>query len=515
MMIEYQRESVCVSEASVAAFSQSYQETDVIVPDSKPDVASILQVDATAAVISKICRENRVDIEAAVRINILYVGDDGTVKSINASQHVLHQMEANGVAESMSAELECDVENVEFEIVNSRKLSVRSLIGFDARVSMPLEIDVITGGGDESVETLSRCIRPYSAAGRVDSDITVREKLEVPAGKPGIGTVLKTDTAVKLSDLKLASGKIILKGSMAVTTLYIGDMEENVVQFMEHEVSFTEILEVSGAEENMTADIVLGVKDCVIDIVEDSDGDARIMLADAKISISGRVSRQVELNIIEDLYSTSRSISAVKNTALVDKIVADKRTAVTLSEAAALPPDMPGIQQVYNVIAKPYLSGAKTEHGFITVEGVIDVYILYLSTDESRPICTYKHEQPFSHRIEAENVAEDMFCDARVGIDSTSFNINLEREIQLRLITSVQAKVIATEKMEYVADVTENADEPAAADSGACIRIYFVQQGERLWDIAKRYRTTISSLLAVNELTSEAEVRAGGKLLIP
>ena len=33
----------------------------------------------------------------------------------------------------MKAELECDVENVEFEVVNSRKINVRTLIGIDGK----------------------------------------------------------------------------------------------------------------------------------------------------------------------------------------------------------------------------------------------------------------------------------------------------------------------------------------------------------------------------------------------
>ena len=38
------------------------------------------------------------------------------------------------------------------------------------------------------------------------------------------------------------------KGTLCVTTLYLGDMDENVMQFMEHEFAF-EIIDADGAQE--------------------------------------------------------------------------------------------------------------------------------------------------------------------------------------------------------------------------------------------------------------------------
>ena len=42
---------------------------------------------------------------------------------------------------------------------------------------------------------------------------------------------------------------------------------------------------------------------------------------------------------------------------------------------------------------------------------------------------------------------------------------------------------------------------------------YRVQQGDSLWEIAKRYYTTVQEIMQLNELTSE-EVKVGDKLLL-
>ena len=42
-----------------------------------------------------------------------------------------------------------------------------------------------------------------------------------------------------------------------------------------------------------------------------------------------------------------------------------------------------------------------------------------------------------------------------------------------------------------------------------------MKPGERLWDIAKRYRTTVEAILAANELKEESATVSGKLLLIP
>ena len=57
-------------QAAITAFSQAYTEADIIVPDIKPDIAKVLQVDANAVVTSKECQTDKI-VASKVSINIL------------------------------------------------------------------------------------------------------------------------------------------------------------------------------------------------------------------------------------------------------------------------------------------------------------------------------------------------------------------------------------------------------------------------------------------------------------
>ncbi|MDR0406274.1 MAG: DUF3794 domain-containing protein, partial [Clostridiales bacterium] len=281
------------------------------------------------------------------------------------------------------------------------------------------------------------------------------------------------------------------------------------------EAPFTEIFDVAGADENMTADLRFAVKSVAYDAEEDSDGDCRILAADVRVGFTGRVTRQFEVEVVEDIYSTETELHVTRSTALLDKMVADTQTQITLSDAAALPAESPDIARVYNVIAKPYLASARVEHGKAVVEGVIDTYILYLSDSPENPLSAYKHETKFNRSLDAEHARDDMLCDVHLDVSGISYTIGGAREVQLRCVLGIGVRVISSDKIEYVSDITADAEAVAVPKTKCAIKIYFVQKGDKLWDVAKKYRTTAERILQANEIAEEAELAVGKQLIIP
>jgi len=515
-MIELNKETVCVSESNINAFSQAYAEADIIVPDVKPDIARVLQIDANAIILNKSCSTDRVTVEGKVSLNILYVGEDGSVKSIVSSQSFSQLLDAKGALDGMSIELESDVQNIDYNVVNSRKISIKVLIGLDVKVSMPIEVDLVTAvTGDDSLEILHKSINPYSVVVRTEEELSIREKLEIPSGKPSIASILKLDAKVTSKDIKLVSGKLIVKGTLSVTTLYLGEMEENNVQFMEHEIAFTEIVSAQDADEDMTAYMQFDVKDIFYDVDEDSDGDSRVIVLDVVLNACAKVCRAVSLDVIEDVYSVNMPLLVSKDNAKIDRIVADHKAQVTLKDVASMPRDLPEIMQVYNLITKPYLSNTRVENNKIIVEGVIDTHILYLSSNEQSPLHTYKHEQKFSQHIEIDGVDDSMQCDISLDMEHISYNIGMGSEVDLRYILCINATVISQDNINYVTGVAVSEEDILQLKPSCCIRIYFVKKGDRMWDIAKKYRTTIEKIMTANDMTGEMDLISGRQILIP
>lgn len=72
----------------------------------------------------------------------------------------------------------------------------------------------------------------------------------------------------------------------------------------------------------------------------------------------------------------------------------------------------------------------------------------------------------------------------------------------------------ATGFVQPLSPVMPHAQTPQADNDGTAI-VYIVQQGETLWGIAKKFGTTMDTIVAANDLTDRNKIRAGQRLIIP
>ena len=87
--------------------------------------------------------------------------------------------------------------------------------------------------------------------------------------------------------------------------------------------------------------------------------------------------------------------------------------------------------------------------------------------------------------------------------------MNSGGEVELRCLLCIDCMLIKEEKINNISDVSVTETE----NSGGIV-IYFAREGERVWDIAKRYSVPVKSLNAHNEMDSD-RIEKSTKLFIP
>jgi LysM repeat protein len=518
MALELTKELININQVVAEEFTQTLVEGDIIVPDVKPDILRILQVDGVAIINNKEVQQDKVIISGMVNFKILYVpdGTDKAVKSINANSNFTHQIDVKSARQNMKAQIESDIEHIEFAMINSRKLNVKAVVSMDCKVLNTLNLDMVTDiTGEEDVQVLKKNVKAHNIVAEGNEQFIIREDMEVPAGKPSIKDLLKIDTKITGKDVKVINNKVVVKGELNVCTLYIGDMDDNSIQFMEHEVPFTEIFDLDGVKEGMHCDLEFDIQDIYFNIKEDSDGETRVLSIEAALNAATRASEEVAVDIVADSYSPNIDIKLEKKTFNIDEIVDDSKTQTTIKQVIDLPADIPDIAQVYNVVTKPYITETTVDNGKVVVEGVIDAYILYLADSEENPVYSYKQEIPFKHNIDVKGAASDMACDVKVEINHCSYSMNAASEVEVRCIVGVESKVVKTTQVELITKADAAPFNIKNEKPSPSIIIYFVQKGDTLWKIAKQYRTTIQEIASANDLENPDVLRPGQQLLIP
>lgn len=515
--MELVREQIKINDIIGEDSVQSIVEGDIIVPDNKPDVIRILQVDGEVCVKNREILQERLILDGYIRLKILYITDDSAryIRSINTSLNYNQTMDIEGIKPDMRAMTQSRIEHIDHNILNGRKINVKAVLATQCKVYHETSVDVISDiTGMEEIQTLKSHVKVNNYIGEGSDRAMFNESLEVPVSKPCISEILRNDVKITGKEVKITDNKVIVKGELNISTLYIAEDEAQSIQFMEHEVPFTRFIDLPGATEDISCDYVYEPGDISIQAAEDSDGEKRVLKCDLELMIRVAAYSKKELEILNDSFSPRSNIAIDKKPVGIIELVGEGKSQNIIKDTITIPGDIPEISEVYNVICKPGITEQRIVDDRVIVEGIIDTSVLYLTMDAEQPAYCHSQEIPFRHYIDIKGVKPEMACDGYADIEHSSFSMASTSEVEIRLVICINAKVTKKTMQQLAVKAEAHEIDMAKLNERSSITIYYVQPGDTLWSIAKRYLTTIPDLVSLNGIQNPDAMETGRQIII-
>lgn len=515
MSINMIKEEIKTDKVICQKYSQTMVESDVIVPDVNPDIKKILEASGIACITQKMIQPDKILLRGNVHMTVLYVPDgtdSGKIKSLSSSSEFSHTIDCRGITPDM--QLSAEIVSLSFDttLINSRKLSLRCTIGIGAKVSCSVVLPISTDIENNSTIALKKePLRLISETGTAESQIILRQQLELSGGKPPISEVLRVTAVPSSTGLDIMDGKAVAKGQVKICMLYTADTPDEEIQFMEYMLPFTEILDISEIAEGMDGEIDYNINDMYYEVRDDSDGELRNLGIELVLSAIVKGSELYDINAITDAYSLSSALDCTSKTYHIEQLLDNSTAELTHKDQAKLPPMLPAIGQVCDIGSGVSIDRISAENDHITVYGTIHTSILYLSDDADTPVSEFNHNTEFSHEFAVSGAGSDTTCDAEAFMEDVSYTLTSNNSLDLRFVLGLSVKSLKTGDVVIVDELSEyTPDEQPKLPS---IVIYFVQKGDTLWNIAKRYRTTVDSIKSLNSLESDT-IYPGQKIKI-
>ena len=507
--MELTKNTINICDTVAKGRTQAMTDGDVIVPDTKPDILKLIQVDSDASITDKYIENGRLILCGRVVYKILYVPDreNEKIKSIETSMEFRQAVDVGNTDAERKILSKPAVERVEFNTVNSRKLRLRAIINIDYEVLSMGVAELASDACDDMLEKKTENISFEDIVNVSEHEFTVKERLEIPSGERSVNELLKTDVKLYDTEYKPVTGKVIVKGIVAVCVLYTDD--EGDIKFTESEIPFTEVLDALEVSENSVCDIdysVLNVMSCA---EPDIDGDLREINLDIDISAAMKATNTVDKEILIDCYMPFTKTVCEKENVSLCSTIESPSSQNTIRDIGEIPTNAPQVSEVYNVMTNVVVSKTVLERNKIICEGKTEVYILYLTESIENPIHSLKKEIPFSFMIDCKNDTTGLVCELKSQIKHASYSINSSGEIEIRCLLAIDCMLTKEIKIE---NITEIMTEQSDTRQGKII--YFARAGEKIWDIAKMYKVPCHSLEELNETKGE-RIEADRKLIIP
>ena len=507
--MELIKDTISVSEIKGKGVTQAMADGDVIVPDTKPDILKLLQVDSDASITDKYIENGRLVLCGRVDYKVLYVPDSENekIKSISTAMEFRQVVDGGGADSDCKIMVKPTVERVEFNTVNSRKMHIRSIMHIEYEICSVVTAEITTDVECDGIEKQFNNISFENIVDISEHDFTIKEKLEIPSGENSVSEILKCDVKIYDTEYKSVSGKVIVKGSAGVCVLYTDDGGD--VKFIEEELPFTEVLDAEGVTENAICDIDYCVAGIMCDAEPDSDGDLRVLMIDIDISVSLKCTETVEKEVLCDCFVPYSNTEFGKDEIKLRTASERPSSQNTIREVIAFPQNFPSVSRVYNVMTNVIMTKAELQRNKIICEGKIEAYILYLTDSSENPIYSFKKDIPFSYMLESQNKADNAICEVKSNIRHISYSLNAGGELEIRCLFAIECMLINEISISNMTSISMG-----ELNKRNGIIIYFANEGETVWSIAKSYAVPCELLMKYNDINGD-RVEKNGKLFIP
>lgn len=486
---------VFTASEALAICSEQPVDLDFTLPDYCADVEKIFKCTVTPEVFSANLSGGQLSIEGATFLRILYCSSDKkTLRCAEQSIPFSSVYNLSTESDQYSVSVKAETNYVNCKAVSPRRLMIHGAFSLYAKVCEkkatnlylpPVSNELQT---DMKKATVSELLSLQSEVFAVSESVT-------PDGKSPINTVLRTDVKAVLTDATATGNRLIVKGELSFSMLYSSEQSAELPVQFTYVFPFVHNMQCSDADTSDIREIDLSLLSYDYKLKSDIASENPVVLLEAKLSVSVACRKETEVAYISDAYSTSCETQIEHTPVTLETAVLPKITNHMCKSSISL-----GDNQISRIIdlfcdsvaVKPMVSDR------LILSGKANLCILGLNSQSE---LVYLERSIDIKSDEPLGMLYSACSDYSAMVKSLSYRLTDDNTMELRAEVLILTKLLKNESVMAVTSV-ENAGECISRENCA-LTLYFADSQEKVWDIAKRYKTNRDALCRENNLTTD------------
>ena len=514
--MELVRRNIHMNRQKGKAVSQMTLDDDYNIPDNMPDAGMIIQEKGNVEIGDLRIEAGRVKVKGTLNFSVLYM-EDGPENGLHSVQGQIpfeEMMNVENAKDGDNLQLKWMLEDVSSALINSRKLSVKTIVTLELTVDELFDEEVPVEVEDPETVQVKTCqISTAGLAVRKRDTCRIKDEIILPANKPNIREILWQDVTMQGTELRLGEGEILVKGELVVFVLYEGEEESGKAYWMEQVIPFNSHVDVSGCQEGMLGNLGVNLSHSDLELKPDYDGELRVLNLDAVLELDIQIYEEEHLNMICDLYSPVRELELITAPAAYESLLVCNASKCRVADRMKTGSPEVQILQICHSRGDVKVDDTTITPEGLLVEGVISVQVLYVTSDDGHPFLCLKGVIPFDHLVEASGMGKDSVYYLQTSLEQLSINMVNGEELEVKAAIQINALILNRVTMQHISGVEEHPLDMEEVKRLPGFLIYTVQPSDTLWDIAKAYHTTVDGICQLNELGTDL-VKQGEKILI-
>lgn len=517
--MELIKRNIHMNKIKCKATMQMTLDDDINVPDIKPDIEKIVKEQAIVKIVDSKLLNEKLMIEGVLEFGILYISsEDGRlVHCINGKIQFEDIVNMDNVLPEDMIKIRYCLDDLSATMVNSRKISVRSIISFECIAENVYDEEMVTEvicGEDDAVESIHKNILVTQIAVNKKDTYRIKEEIILPSSKQNVMEILYCDVALQAFDTRVLEGNISIKGELLMFVMYTS--ENGDTEYLEKELPFSGSIEVDGCMSDMIDDISTIMTSRDICVKADTDGEERVLELEVVLAMDIKLYSEEELQIVRDFYAIGMNVNPVISEGYYDNVLMKNNSKLRLVDRVRIGDNEPAVLQLCNSMSVVRIDDCKIAKDSLQVEGVLEISLMYITNDDRLPVNSVNAIIPFSQAIEVMGINSSCIYSVRPAVENCSVIMTDAKELEVKASLAMDTIVFERRMEEIIKDyemVENESDSAGAIHNNMAMVGYVVKRGECLWDLAKRYRTTRECIKITNFMEGE-DIKEGDRLLI-
>lgn len=479
---------------------------DFLLPDYMPAVRRVVRVEATPLPENRFLTGSAIEFGGTVAYSVLYIGEGGELFTapLTTEYTASSALGDSGVSDAAAVGIDTAAENVTCRVTAPRRLTLKCRMKTKLTATVPVMI------GETVAESTGARITPADeiALERLTAEAhnTVLSRGELTATSEGTiaaeGKIIRCGGAVRVEEAVAGEGAVTVRGDVVVFVIYLSP--EGTYSTASAKEPFTETVTVPGAEPGDAARAVGRAASVAVTVSEDGSR------FEIEYDLEAETARACTALYTADIFSTDCAAASEFTEEDSLSLVKCAQGSLTVSGEGERRSKAAAGESILDTHAVASVEHAELQNGRLILTGNCAVSVLILAEGD---VVSEEFTLPWRYECDSPvPSASDLLwrCTAETVGAVTRFEGD---KFSVRLDLAVSMTVLSREKIRRVKTATLTKSEKRAADDG-CIRVTYPARGESLWEIAKRYGVSRSTIRAQNGIPDVETECDGAPLLI-
>ena len=308
-----------------------------------------------------------------------------------------------------------------------------------------------------------------------------------------INKILSYDSKIIIEDCKCYDGYILINGQIFNNIIYEMANEISLMKIINNSTPFKCEIEANGCDNDCIADICAHVNLNATQITTDINDNGTQFNFEYCIVVNGYIYKNVNIDIVEDVYSTKNFIEQVNGNYNICQKLPYFKTIESVDAEITLADEL-NIDEILGMVnTSSSIAQHSIKDNVIIIEGVVNGNLIYL--DENREIKHLATQLPYSISIKQELNNEVSGLNLGVVPIGCKCKIKRGNTLMLDYELCVSGSVYTKNNIQLIDSIKYG----KPLDYGdASLQIYIAHTNENAWQLCKRLHITQEQLIEFN-----------------